>query len=86
MPEAITIDIIPHGTGLETGSRERPTVVRRCALFRERPGNDGIADDCEDWLQEIDRGGLRHVNSNMYMAVEAMELVLQSLLRSPGLA
>ena len=46
---------------------------------------EGISsgDDSEDWVLQIDRGGLKHVNSNIYMVVVAMELVLQRLLRAP---
>ena len=45
---------------------------------------DGVADESQDWLQEIDRGGLKHVNSNMYLLMAAMELELQVLLRQAG--
>ena len=45
---------------------------------------DGVADESQDWLQEIDRGGLKHVNSNMYLLMAAMELELQVLLHQAG--
>ena len=45
---------------------------------------DRVADESQDWLQEIDRGGLKHVNSNMYLLMAAMELELQVLLRQAG--
>ena len=40
--------------------------------------------ESQDRLQEIDRGGLKHVNSNMYLLMAAMELELQVLLRQAG--
>ena len=48
-------------------------------------GPDAVdnGDDSEDWLRQIDRGGLNHANSKLYMVVVAMELVLQRLLRAP---
>ena len=43
--------------------------------------HDGIRDDSQDWVQCIDRGGLKHVNSNMYMLLVAMEEEMQCTLR-----
>ena len=45
----------------------------------ELTDEDGVADESQDWLQEIDRGGLKHVNSIMYLLMAAMELELQVL-------
>lgn len=36
-------------------------------------------DDSEDWVKLVDRGGLKHVNSNMFMLMVSMELALQGL-------
>ena len=43
----------------------------------QRADVEESGDDSEDWLLQIDRGGLKHINSNMYMVVVAMELMLQ---------
>ena len=44
----------------------------------------GVTDECQDWVNQLDRGGLNHVSSNMYMMmlimlIAAIELHLQSL-------
>ena len=48
-------------------------------------GEDGISDDSEDWLHEINRRGLKHVSSCMYMVVVAIELVLKERFQTPEL-
>ena len=45
---------------------------------------DGVTDESQDWLKEIDHGGLKHVNSSMYALMTTMELELQVLLRQVG--
>lgn len=45
---------------------------------------DGVTDESQDWLKEIDCGGLKHVNSSMYALMTTMELELQVLLRQVG--
>ena len=34
---------------------------------------DGVTDESQDWLKEIDSGGLKHVNSSMYTLMTTME-------------
>ena len=35
---------------------------------------DGTQDESTDWVNSIDRGGLKHVTNMMYMVMESMEL------------
>ena len=53
---------------------------RACCLA-ELTDDDGVTDECQDWVNQLDRGGLNHVSSNMYMLIATMELQLQSLLK-----
>lgn len=43
---------------------------------------DGIEDESQDWIKQIDRGGLKHVNTKMYMLISTLELKFQVLLQS----
>lgn len=43
---------------------------------------DGMGDDeSQDWIKLIDRGGLMHVNSNMFHFMSAMELIVKAFLK-----
>lgn len=43
--------------------------------------DDGIADESQDWITQRDRGGLKHVNTAMYMLIVAMEVKFQTVLQ-----
>lgn len=51
--------------------------------LHELTEDDGIDryDESQDWIKQIDRGGLKHVNFAMYSLIVAMELRLQAVLQ-----
>ena len=42
---------------------------------------DGVSDDSEDWLKQVDRGGLNYINTKTYLFMSAMELVVKTILK-----
>ena len=64
---------------IQRSNHPRKQDIQLC--LAELTDDDGVTDECQDWVNQLDRGGLNHVSSNMYMLIAAMELQLQSLLK-----
>ena len=49
--------------------------------LQELTEDDGVADQSQEWIKQRDRGGLKHVNTAMYMLIVAMEIKLQAVIQ-----
>ena len=73
---------IPHALKKKVACSGHPHEVKaelqRCLL--DLIEADGIDDESQDWEKILDRGGLKHSNTKMYVASAAMESVVQAIL------
>ncbi len=68
-------------TKLERGSHPLKEELVLCLYeMTEDDGQEGSSQS-EDWINLVDRGGLKHVNSATYMLFAAMELCIRKRLR-----
>ena len=65
------IDCSPHSNTIKEE-------LQRCLL--DLIEADGIDDESQDWEKLLDRGGLKHSSSKMYIVIAAMESVVQVIL------
>ncbi len=49
-------------------------------LMIEFCGNDLQEEDSEEWTNQIDRGGLRHINNNVYLVFTIIEQIIRNYL------
>ena len=50
-----------------------------CLLDLTEDQDEDVSDQSEDWTNLIDRGGLKHVNNNMYMVMLAIEVCVRKV-------
>ena len=54
---------------IQWSNHPRKQDIQLC--LAELTDDDVVTDECQDWVNQLDRGGLNHVGSNMYYYVNS---------------